>query len=435
MRDMVFFVGFFAMVPLILVRPHIGVLVWCWTAILVPNTFLFGFASVIRYNLLATGATLLGCVLAREKVRIPLNATTLLIVAFLILGTLSAATRIAGTDIAWVEWERFVKVLALPFAVLGLIHTRDRILGLLFALALSIGYHGVREGSKFLISGGGHSVWGPPLSIIGDNNHFALAIVVIMPILFFLYRNSRSMVLRVAIGSAALIQVFTVIGTFSRGGLIGVLALAAWVFIKSRHKLQFLLFAILLGVAAISFAPERWFARVDTIQTASTDASFMGRVIAWKQSILIALDHPILGGGFHAVQDFGVWMHYAAQFGALWFIPTEDPNPTKAFAAHSIYFQVLGDLGFVGLAVFLGLLFVAWRNTAIAIRLTRNVATERWNHDLATTLQYCLVPYMVSGAALNMAYFDMLYVFIALAAVVRHQVEGKLNRPGIPVRV
>lgn len=431
MRDLVFLVGFLAMFPLILIRPHIGVLIWCWTAILVPNTFLFGLASYIRYNLLATGGTFVGWVVTKEKAKIPWNPITALLVSFAIIGTLSAAGCIGDSGTAWVEWEKFIKILALPLAVMALITTPDRVRALLFAIALSIGFHGIREGAKFVLSGGGHNIWGPRGSIIGDNNHFALAIVVVMPILYFLYRTSRHWMLRLSIVAAAVIQVFTVMGTFSRGGFIGSLALAAWVFVKTKKKLRFLAFAIPLAVAAIMFAPDRWFSRIDTIQTATEDTSFMGRVIAWKQSTLIALDHPILGGGFHAVQNLDIWLQYATKFHLLDFIPTDPPNTHTAFAAHSIYFQVLGDLGFVGLAIFCAFFVVAWRNTSVAMRLSRDDPDQKWNHDLAMTLQYCLLPYIVSGAALNMAYFDLLYVIFALTVVVRTQVEGMVFRRGL----
>jgi len=76
-------------------------------------------------------------------------------------------------------------------------------------------------------------------------------------------------------------------------------------------------------------------------------------------------------------------------------------------------------MGFLGLAIFVGLLMAAWRNSWITMTQTRNRPDMRWAHDLAKTLQYALVPYMVSGAALNMAYFELAYVVLALLAVLR----------------
>ena len=149
----------------------------------------------------------------------------------------------------------------------------------------------------------------------------------------------------------------------------------------------------------------------------------MGRVIAWKQSTLIAMDHPVFGGGFHAVQNFEVWTHYARSFDKLNIIPTPPPDPYGPHAAHSIYFQVLGDLGFVGLMLFLAILVSSWRNASAVIRQARERPQWRWAGDLASSLQYSLIAYIVSGAALSMAYFDYMYMIFALLAVMRHMVS------------
>jgi probable O-glycosylation ligase (exosortase A-associated) len=161
---------------------------------------------------------------------------------------------------------------------------------------------------------------------------------------------------------------------------------------------------------------------MDTIKTADQDNSFMGRVIAWKQSTLLALDNPIFGGGFHAIQDIAIWHKYAQGFRKLDFIPTDDPNPVHAFAAHSIYFQTLGDLGFVGLGIFIAILISSWRNAAAIIRASRDRPEWDWARDLAKNLQYSIFAYVIAGAALNMAYFDFMYMIFALLAALRRLV-------------
>jgi hypothetical protein len=79
-------------------------------------------------------------------------------------------------------------------------------------------------------------------------------------------------------------------------------------------------------------------------------------------------------------------------------------------------------MGFVGLGIFMALLFTAWWNASAILSQTQDRPELKWAHDLAQTLQYCLIPYFVSGAALNMAYFDLAYVIFALLAALRTQV-------------
>jgi len=420
MRDLPLLAGFLIMMAATFVRPHVGVLVWCWTALLVPNVYVYGLAEGVRFNFWIAGATILSWLISKEAKRFPSNGTLIVLGLLFVQATLSTILSIApSSGVAWTEWEKFVKILALVFIITALINSELRMKALLFAIALSMGFHGTIEGMKFLMSGGGHAIMGPGSSIIGDNNHFALAVVMIIPILLYIYAHTSNPMVRMGIVGCLVLQVVTIVGTASRGGFIGILALAAYIFLTTKRKVRVALIALVLAAVALAAAPQRWHDRMETIQTADQDTSFMGRVIAWKINTLVALDHPLLGGGFRSSQDFAVWNAYAQRFALLDFIPTDGPDPTDAHAAHSIYFQVLGDMGFVGLAIYIALLVSAWRNSAIAIRQARDRPELKWAGDLARTLQYSMIPYVVSGAALNMAYFDLAYVVFALLIVLR----------------
>lgn len=425
MRDAVLLLGFLSMLVMgrVFRYPHVGVLLWCWTALVVPNLYAYGFASEIPYNKIVAAITLLVWMFSREPKALPANATLVLLALFAFWGTVSAMTAIADTEYAMVEWEKFIKIIVFAFVVAGLMNSKERIFGLLYAVVLSLGFHGALSGAKFIASGGSSHLYGPGVSIISDNNSFALAMVALLPIIFYLRSQFDQRLMRLVSLVAIVLVTATIMGTASRGGLLGLSAVGVLAFMRSPRKLRNAAIAIPLVVMALSFAPEQWSERMDTIKEADQDASFMGRVIAWKQSYLIALDHPILGGGFYAVQDYPTWMKYAQEFRKLDFIPTAEPNLEHAFAAHSIYFQTLGDLGFVGLAIFIAILASSWRNAKVIIRTTRDRSEWRWACDLAKALQYTLFAYMVAGAALNMAYFDFMYMVFALLVALRQLVS------------
>lgn len=424
MRDVVLVVGFFTMLVMgrVFRYPHVGVLLWCWTAFVIPNFFSYGFAAAIPYNKVVAIITLLAWLLSREPKSLPPNATLILLALFAVWGTISAFTGVAHSDTAISEWNTFIKILVFPFVVAGLVNSKDRIIALLYATVLSLGFHGALSGAKYLASGGGNKVWGPGASIIGDNNHFALAMVVLLPVIFYLYRQSTHRQLKLALIGSIVLVLVAIMGTSSRGGLIGIVAVGALAFMRSPKKLRNAIVLLPLIVVALSFAPQSWSDRMDTIKDVEADGSFMGRVISWKQSTLLALDHPIFGGGFWAIQDTEIWLKYRQEFHKLDFIPTGLPNASYGFAAHSIYFQTLGDLGFVGLGIFLAILVTSWRNATATIRAARDRPEWHWARDLAKSLQYSLFAYMVSGAALNMAYFDFAYMIFALLVVLRRLV-------------
>lgn len=425
MRDLVLISGFFAMLLLgrVFSYPHIGALLWCWTALMIPNFFVYGFSRVIHYNKIVAIITLSSWLFSREPKRLPWNTTLVLFVLFGICGTVSAFTAISSSGEALTEWQEFLKIVLFVFVVAGLMTSKDRIIALLYAAVLSLGFHGVVAGAKFIASRGGSHIYGPGSSIIGDNNHFALAVITIMPLFFYLYRQATHRLIKWGLLGSIPFLVATVMGTSSRGGLIGLVAVGILAFIRSPKKIRNAIIATPLIIAAISFAPQRWSDRMDTIKTVEEDTSFMGRVIAWKQSTLIALDNPLFGGGFYAVQDLSVWLKYAREFNKLDFIPTPEPNIRVAFAAHSIYFQTLGDLGFVGLGLYLAILFTSWRNASKVIRAVRDRPDWHWARDLARTLQYSIFAYVIAGAALNMAYFDYMYMVFAILVALRELVS------------
>jgi probable O-glycosylation ligase (exosortase A-associated) len=118
--------------------------------------------------------------------------------------------------------------------------------------------------------------------------------------------------------------------------------------LKSRTKVATAFMLVMLVPVAWQFMPEAWHARMDTIQTYEEDPSAMGRINAWKMAFNLAQDRPFVGGGFD-IYNPTVFGRYA-------------PVPDDIHAAHSIYFQMLGEHGFVGLALFLFLWFLVWRD-------------------------------------------------------------------------
>ncbi|WP_260295942.1 putative O-glycosylation ligase, exosortase A system-associated [Sedimenticola hydrogenitrophicus] len=427
MRDVILIMTMIGALPMIFIRPHVGVLLWGWAAIIGPNFLVYGFASSIRYNFTIAILTFIAWFISKEKIVIPLRSTIVLLLLFAAWGTISALTSISSSDVVIDEWVKFLKILGFSLVIVGLINTRQRIHSLLLIFVISLGYYGVSEGMKFLATGGAHHVWGPGFSIIGDNNHFALSLIMLLPIAYYLITYSQNKIVKFSLILAFVLTSFAVLGTYSRGGLIGLLAIGIWSVIKTKNRLPIILVGTILGIILITMAPESWFERMDTIQTATEDRSFMGRVVAWKLSVLLALDHPIFGGGFQAIQDLAVWLQYSADFHLMDFVPTRQPDTHRAHAAHSIYFQVLGDMGFIGLLIFLSILVSAWKNTNFIIKQCKDNQHQKWIYDLGKMLQISLIAYMVSGAALNMAYFDLTYAVIALTLSLRIIVESDMK--------
>jgi probable O-glycosylation ligase (exosortase A-associated) len=165
---------------------------------------------------------------------------------------------------------------------------------------------------------------------------------------------------------------------------------------------------------AIWFMPEKWESRMRSIQTYEQDTSAMGRINAWMMAFNLANDRPLIGGGFE-IYNKELFGRYA-------------PDPDDVHAAHSIYFQMLGEHGYVGLGLFLLLWILVWRDASWIAREARSRDELRWAADLARMIQVSLVGYAVGGAFLNLAYYDVPYNLLVALVLTRLLVEREIKR-------
>lgn len=439
MRDLVFLASWLVLVPLVIGGADLAVMLWAWTSLLAPNDLLFGIGVMVPFAKVAAILACLLLVFRRGAVQFRLGPTGYLLLALAAGAILSQSlTVMSDPEPGWDLCQKYLKILALALMTLWVITDRLRIHGLLFAICLGIGYIGVDEGAKFLLSGSGHKVLGSPS--IGDNNQVALDVLLIIPLLQYLYSTAASRVLRLACGGAILLGVVTVIATFSRGGFLGLVIVGIGSVLAGRRKV---LSGALLAVALLvggAFIGSDWTARMTTVQDATDDSSFLGRVMAWKVSTALALERPFLGGGFHAIQHPEVWRSQAHNVAAFDFIPT-DAQTEFPRAAHSIYFEVLGDMGFMALACFVALLAFAWHEAGVVRRLVRRSgrADLAWAADLAMKLRVSLAAFIVSGSLLSAAYYDIDYLLIGLISALRFVVTRALKEQqataNVPKRV
>lgn len=407
MRDIVFALFIAGILPFILRRPFIGLLVWSWLGYMNPHRLCYGFAVSFPWVQLIAIVTLVGLVASKERKRIPWSAVSVLLVMFLLwtgMTTLYAAV----PDAAWEKWQEFAKVTVMVFVTFMLINNRERMHWLVWMIVVSLGFYGVKGGVFTVLQGGINHVVGPPGSFITDNNALALALCMTLPLMRYLQLHSERKWVRVALGVSMLLTGIAVLGTYSRGGLIGLTIVAGALFFKSRGRLAVALVVIAVGVTAYQFMPSQWTARMGTLQDAQDTGSGVSRIQSWKFAANVAFHHPVLGGGFDDYLSSSYWAAYA-------------PEGAKQRAIHSIYFRVLSEQGFPGLGLFLALLWASWRNCSKVRKRFRDVPDEKWSYDLASMLQVALVAYAATGAFLPMSYFDVTYQLLALTALLNHR--------------
>jgi probable O-glycosylation ligase (exosortase A-associated) len=374
-----------------------------------PHKLAWSFAVNFPIAQVVAIATLIGVVVTKDERRFPFNAVTITLLAFIAWMCLTSAFAIYPHLIG----EQFAKVLKIQLMIvvaLLLVHTRQRIRGLLLVIVLSLAFFGVKGGIYTLI-GTGYRVYGPPGGFFEENNALALALIMTIPLLFYLYQEAKQQWLKFALFAIMVLCAAGALGTHSRGGFLAIGAMAVFLWLKSQNKVLAVGPILLTGIVLVALMPERWSERMASIPNYEHDPSAMGRLNAWWMAYNLASDR-FLGGGFEVITP-QLFARYA-------------PNPLGVHAAHSIYFQVLGEHGFVGLALFLLLWVLVWRSASWTARQARKLPNLDWAARLCTMIQVSLIGYLVGGAFLSLAYFDVPYNLLVLVVATRLVVESQL---------
>lgn len=428
MRDVTFLGLLLGMVPLSLFSPVCAVLILLWMDAVSPNEQLFGFMKAVPFSKLFSALAIISAVANHRSIRFFIDRNVVLLGLFLMSATMSMLFGVIGPEGSWPIYDKLLKILILVTMAVAVMTSRLRLYAMVITFCMGYGFTIAAEGLATIGSLGGHKVGGT--GGIGDNNEVAMVALMLIPLLVYLLRNSAERLAQLIYSGMILLCLATVVGSNSRGGFIGLVLLAGLFWLKSKHKILFVGIALALGAAFANIIPASYFDRIETIKSAEDDNSFMGRVVAWKISYLIALDSPLIGGGLHAVQaPGGPWRYYRERLAPLDFIPTPPPSETPR-AAHSIYFEVLGDLGFTGLFLYL-LLAASCLYSARQIRLLcRGRPDLTWAADLAEMLMLAVFIYLCLGAALSKAYFTGYYIIIAIISCTLRVVRVELaNAP------
>lgn len=409
MRDILIVSIVFAAALMALKRPWIGVMLWTWISIMNPHRYAYGFSVNAPLAMISAVSTLIGLLFTRDRQSPFKGAPVWWLFAFTLLVTLSW---LVGYDVAgdYPMWDKVMKIYLMTFVALALLSNKYHIMSFIWITVFSLALLGAKGGLFTILTGGSYRVWGPSGSFIGGNNELALALITIIPLIHFLQLQFSSFLARHAMSVVMLLCAAAALGSQSRGALVAIIAMTAIFWWRSRKKGATSVLIIVAIAALLPMMPEEWWSRMETIETYQEDGSAMGRINAWGVAWDVAKTH-FFGAGMSYQHDSLFQMYGTYE--------------TVARAAHSIYFQVLGNHGFVGLTLFL-LIWISTYQTAGWLRkYAREIPQAKWTADLGAMIQVGLIGYLVGGAFLSLAYFDLPYNMMIMVVLAKKWVENK----------
>ncbi len=248
------------------------------------------------------------------------------------------------------------------------------------------------------------------VEVYADPNRAAMSLALVVPLaVAFLARRGSGGWWRTVCAVAGVLAVVAIVFTYSRGGFLGLsVAMAMWA-LHERRRMRAVLVGTLFVLGLALFAPESFWQRNETVATFHEDASAMGRVHAWQVASRINLDRPLLGVG--AGTFIFAWPLYAP------------PEASRAYVAHNVFLEVLGELGWVGL-----LFFLVFSSGAMggAFAASRDEGVGWLARGLAAALAGYLVCSLFSGYVLS----THLYVLLGLAASAERVARAAEARQG-----
>ncbi len=404
MRDIVLTAFVFAMLPVCLVRPWIGILMWSWLGYMNPHRLTWGFAFTMPFAQLIAVTTLIGFVFTKARAPLPRVREIYLLLGLWAVFTVSTQFALYPES-AWDQLTKVSKIFFMTLITISLCQESRKVHALVWVIAMSLGFFGLKGGIWAVLTGAENQVLGPAGSFIEGNTEIGLALVMNLPLLLYVRREEKRGWLRLLLIIMFGFSTIAIVGTYSRGALLGLLVVLAVLVLKSRARVLAVVL-LLVGILLVTpMIPEKWFARMDTINTYEQDGSAMARLTVWYAAWQLGLEHPMLGGGFKTF-DKAVINKYVPE----WNLDTD---------AHNIFFQILGEHGFTGLALYLALTISTLLSLRRLERRTRHEPTLSRIHNLSQLVQVSLVGYMVSGFFLGLCYFDLFYHLVAITIILK----------------
>lgn len=415
---------FVASLPVCLIRPFYGILLWTVIAFANPQSSLFYWsaANTFPWAIAVAVPTLIGFVLFSPNWSAFGSSKVLLIVPLWIWFTITSfvsshtALFLHHAGDTWYQWSFVSKVLFMTVVTIALLDSFERLRIFVLVIAGCFGYFVLKAFPFLVLTGGAFRLYGPEFSMIADNNDFGLALNMTLPIFFFLAQSESRRWARLFCGFLFVITIPAIFFTYSRGALTGLIVVLGLMLLRSKQR--FLLIPVIgFGILiALLFAPAAWKQRMDPTRPDAVDGSAKSRLNAWSYAWNLAQDYPITGGGFSTFTE-RLFVIYA-------------PNTGDIHGPHSIYFQILAEHGFVGLAIYLTLIGSCFAS------IFRLVRYAKYHSDTvilayANMFRFSLVGFLTSGVFLGRAYFDYFFSIVAALAalerIVRHRRVSSFN--------
>ena len=327
--------------------------------------------------------------------------------AILVMTAVAAALIPISVDpgTAWETFnDPFIKAVAIFVVLVNVVRTRRRLMQMMwlsFGIGIYLGGCAVdyyMEG-KFSVESYRVAVTDVK-GIFGNPNEMALHFVMMTPITLCLALATKNKIWKIIYFAATALFVAANMVTYSRGGFLGLLAVAATLAWKlgRKHKIQTAIVSILVGGITILAAPGNYGLRMISIFIPSLDpvGSSDARQELLTRSLLVTARNPwgIGIGNFPIVA-------------------------TQNHQTHNAFTQVSSELGIAGFIAYMIFMIAPFRRLGAIERRQFDANDLNWFYFVSIGLQASVIGYWVSSFFASVAYNWFIYYLLAYAVAFR----------------
>jgi putative inorganic carbon (hco3(-)) transporter len=406
MRTAIIFLLFFSSLPFVFTYAWVAPLAYVTMSVMNPHKLTYGAALFFPFAQISALLSLAVLVINKDRRWPPNHPLVYLLVALFAWMGVTSFFSINPEERVWTQWTEVSKTYLMVFVIAAMIYEQRSIKAYVLVLTASIAFYGFKGGLFTILTGGSERVWGAPGSVIQGNNEIGLGIVMIIPLIAYFYGSSRSLIGRLSLVLIGFLCFVAVLGTQSRGAAVALGAMAF--FLAATSKKPFFAVGALVFASVLAFVlmPDVWVDRMMTLKNHEADGSAMSRLTTWKMLLNVAADRPFVGAGF-ALDNSNLYVKYHNDF-HLGDIP---------IGPHSIYFQALGEHGYVGLILYLSILGNTWWTLGKLSKFFRSIDSEEWAANLCKMVQVGLVGFCSGGAFLGLMHWDVPFYLISLCII------------------
>lgn len=393
MRDLIVLIFALCCIVAAIKKPWWGVLSLAVFSYMNPHAYAWGAVRSLPIYYVLFLVVAFRTMFAKDKQPIPKDWRVICFV-LLWLYFIFTSTQAYYADIAW-ERFWFVTKIYMPFYfTLVLINTREKLYYLIATIGLSIGIVAVKGGIFAILSGFAHRVYGPPATQFEENNAFAVAMLIAIPLILVWQKETTNLwIKKGALFSIPIIYAAS-LSSWSRGALITMTILTLMLLWNSKHKLLIAPLVLVGAFFAKDYLPQEWFGRMNTLETYEADSSAMSRIEAWTDGWNHTLEHPFTGAGFEG------WIYVTQRD---W---------------HSSYVEMFSEHGFIAFGLWLSMILGTVINLTSLPKKTKGIEGMEWVANYCFMVRASLICYMVGTAFLGLSYWDLLYHLIFIAVLI-----------------